>query len=318
MRNIKASLADVIALPFAPVAAAVSLAVARSYGRMKWTQRVFDRFGTFPIRHHYYSPLVYESDLREPLDRERHVEGLDLNEKGQLALLGELRYGKELLAIPRRGSGTDPAFQYDNRQFGVGDAEMYYSVIRRFRPRRILEIGCGQSTLMAQLAVAANRREAGDYACEHICVEPFENDWLERIGVKLHRAKIECVDPAFVDELEAGDILFIDSSHQIRPQGDVLHEYLRLVGRVRPGVLIHAHDIFTPRDYPRSWVLNQRRLWNEQYLLEAFLCFNRSYEVIAAVNWLWHAHRAEMSRACPVLAADPGAEPASFWFRRCA
>ncbi|HEV2170107.1 MAG TPA: hypothetical protein VGR40_04120, partial [Candidatus Binatus sp.] len=118
--------------------------------------------------------------------------------------------------------------------------------------------------------------------------------------------------------LQAGDIFFIDSSHVIRPQGDVVHEIQYLLPLMRPGVLIHVHDVFTPRDYPAMWVLGERWMRNEQYLLEAFLSFNPSFEVIGALNWLSHRHRDKMRDACPIMAQEPDREPASFWFRRVA
>jgi len=96
----------------------------------------------------------------------------------------------------------------------------------------------------------------------------------------------------------------------------VLHEYLYLLGLLKPGVIVHAHDIFTPRDYPAEWIIERRYLWNEQYLLEAFLSFNKSFEVLAAVNYLAHEHRSELLRACPVFAEQPDREPGSFWFRK--
>lgn len=189
------------------------------------------------------------------------------------------------------------------------------NVYRHFKPQKILEIGSGQSTLMAQLAIEANKREDPSYDCTQICVEPFENSWLERTGVIVHRTKVEELDAMAVESLAANDIIFIDSSHVIRPQGDVVHKYLNMLGRVRPGVLIHVHDIFTPHDYPETWVLHERRLWNEQYLLEAFLCFNRSFKIIGAVNWLWHNHPDLLTSACPMLLKN-GGEPGSFWFTR--
>ena len=74
------------------------------------------------------------------------------------------------------------------------------------------------------------------------------------------------------------DILFIGSSHVIRPQGDVLFEYLELLPTLKRGVIVHVHDIFSPRDYPQSWLLDEVRLWNEQYLLEAFLTDNEHWK----------------------------------------
>jgi hypothetical protein len=85
---------------------------------------------------------------------------------------------------------------------------------------------------------------------------------------------------------------------------------------LRPGVIIHVHDVFTPRDYPARWVLLERWMRNEQYLLEAFLSFNPNFEVIGAFNWLVHHHWERLGEACPILAQEPDHEPGSFWFRR--
>jgi hypothetical protein len=306
---------DLVLAPFAPFAAALSLLLARTMGQMSICTRIFDWFQVYPIRHHYYSPLTYESDLRVPLEDERVVNGLDLNPQGQLSLLARFRYRDELLAIARRARDT-LSYGYQATNFGSGDAEYFYNIIRHFKPRRILEIGSGQSTLLAKLAIEANQHESTDYQCVQICVEPFEQPWLEQSGVSVHRTKIELLPPSVVDQLLANDILFIDSSHVIRPQGDVLHEYLTLLGRLKRGVLVHVHDIFTPRNYPAKWVLRDRRLWNEQYLLEAFLCFNHEFQVIGALNWLWHNHRERLGDACPVLMTQPHREPGSFWMMR--
>ena len=162
--------------------------------------------------------------------------------------------------------------------------------LREHRPRRIVEIGSGQSTLMAILALRANRAEDPRYRCLHLCIEPYEAPWLERAGVAVLRRPVEAVPLQVFDTLEAGDVLFIDSSHMIRPQGDVLFEYLNVLPRLKPGVVVHVHDIFTPHDYPASWLVEHVRFWNEQYLLEAFLTHNRSWKVIGALNFLRHRH----------------------------
>ena len=96
--------------------------------------------------------------------------------------------------------------------------------------------------------------------------------WLNDVsGIEVLRQRVEQMDKQLFLELEENDILFIDSSHMIRPQGDVLCEYLEILPTLRPGVLVHIHDIFTPRDYPDEWLIDEVKLWNEQYLLEAFL-----------------------------------------------
>ena len=76
---------------------------------------------------------------------------------------------------------------------------------------------------------------------------------------------------------------------------------------------MHIHDIFTPRDYPEKWVLNEGRLYNEQYLLEAFISYNRHYRVIASLNHLWREYPDELMSVCPILSNYPEHEPSSFW-----
>ena len=117
--------------------------------------------------------------------------------------------------------------------------------------------------------------------------------------------------------MEAGDILFIDSSHMIRPQGDVLFIYQELLPALPPGVFVHVHDIFTPRDYPPGWLIKKRLFWNEQYLLEAFLAFNDSFEVVLACNQLYHEARERLLEKFTLLADAPDRhQPKSFWMRR--
>ena len=116
--------------------------------------------------------------------------------------------------------------------------------------------------------------------------------------------------------MQSNDILFIDSSHVIRPQGDVLFQYLEILPILNSGVLVHIHDIFTPKDYLDEWVFDYHRLWNEQYLLEAFLTFNQHYRIIGALNYLRHHHFEALASKCPVFARQDNREPGSFWLMK--
>lgn len=80
--------------------------------------------------------------------------------------------------------------------------------------------------------------------------------------------------------LEEGDILFVDTTHTVRTGGDVVHIFLQILPRPAQGVIVHIHDIFLPYEYPRDWVVDRRRAWAEQYLLQAFLAFNTTFEVL--------------------------------------
>jgi hypothetical protein len=94
----------------------------------------------------------------------------------------------------------------------------------------------------------------------------------------------------------------------------VLFEYLELLPTLRKGVIVHVHDIFSPRNYPKKWLVEDVKLWNEQYLLEAFLSFNRSWKILGALNYLHHHHYADLKNAAPYL--TPDREPGSFYIQR--
>ena len=95
-----------------------------------------------------------------------------------------------------------------------------------------------------------------------------------------------------------------------------LFEYLELLPTLKSGVLIHLHDIFTPKDYLDDWVYKQHLFWNEQYLLEAFMMHNSEFRIIGALNYLTHNYRKEFEDKCPIFARQIGREPGAFWIRR--
>lgn len=288
---------------------------ATSRGNLPRASARADAAGISVLSQHYYSPAITERDLLYPLDKPRELPALTLDLAVHAEFLRGLNFGSELRAIPLEPASPE-SYGYRNGFFESGDGEILYSVIRREKPRRIIEVGSGRSTLMAALAVDRNIAEDPTYVCDHKCIEPYEMPWLESTGVTVLRQRVESVDLALFDQLEAGDILFVDSSHVVRPQGDVLFEINEIYPRLKPGVLVQIHDIFTPRDYPHRWLITDRRIWNEQYLLEAFLAGNPHYEVVCALNWLANDHPAMLVDACPVLTEMLPNQPGSFWMRR--
>jgi len=283
--------------------------------RMRASRNIFSRIGVMPVREHYYEPMTNPAKhLLRSLREERTLSGLDMNEAGQLAILAGFHYQNELKDIASNAEKS--GFRFDNGFFESGDAEYLYNMIRCYKPRRIFEIGSGHSTRIARIAIAKNSTEMPGYRCRHVCIEPYEQPELGSMGVEVIRRRVETLPSGFFCELAENDILFIDSSHVIRPQGDVLYEFLELLGNLAKGVIIHVHDIFTPRDYLDCTLIEERRFWNEQYILEAFLLFNHQFSVIGALNWLWHNHREEIISKCPILAQQVWREPGSFWIRR--
>ncbi|WP_448582393.1 class I SAM-dependent methyltransferase [Thermaurantiacus sp.] len=263
---------------------------------------------------HDYEPTYREEDLPSETRGARNLPGIHLDITRQLALLEQLRFGEELLEIPMEPPGPGQ-FGYRNKTCEEGVAEMLYSMIRHLKPRRIYEIGSGNSTLITRMAIAANAAEA-PYSCEHLCIEPYEAPYLEQTGATVIRKRVEHLDLGLFRQLQADDILIIDSSHTIRPRGDVLFEILEILPSLAPGVYVSIDDIFTPYDYPEAWLRAQRRLWAEQYLLEAILSHNDRFEIVMALLWLRDQAPDAVHRAFPVLARNPQKSPGVMWIRR--
>lgn len=288
----------------------------RNFGskRLPKTTLQLKTIGLFPIRDHYYEPLFNDKSLAHPLDSDRHLPGIDLNVEAQLAFLDRMTCSDELVRLDLgRHSPALDAFYMFNGFFEAGDADFFYQLIRYIKPAKVLEIGSGHSTKIAHLALEKNQGETTQ-PYSHICIEPYEQPWLEGMdGVTLIRQRIEACDFDWANELDAGDLLFVDSSHMIRPQGDVLKEYLEIFPRLKAGVYIHIHDIFTPKDYPRAWIADEVRFWNEQYLLESLLSHSDRYEVVAALNFLKNHYLPELGKVCPYVTS--ASEPGSFYIR---
>jgi predicted O-methyltransferase YrrM len=307
---------DFLLLPFVYLAAFLLKFIRRlSIERMPRAMNAFVKVGVYPILDHYYEPqFCHSAPLREFCE-DRDLPAIDWNVIGQLEMLQQFEFSAELANIPQE-KPNDLGFYLNNGSFESGDAEVWYQFVRTLKPKRIIEIGSGNSTLMAIDAIEKNQQDDRDYRCEHVCIEPYEMPWLEQSGVVVVRERVETLEMSFFSQLEENDILFIDSSHMIRPQGDVVFEILELLPSLKKGVIVHLHDIFSPKNYPKQWLQDQVRFWNEQYLLEAFLSHNESWEILAALNYLHHNHYERLKSVAPQL--TPAREPGSFYIRRTA
>jgi len=272
---------------------------------------------------HYFEPIPDTRALPETLwgDPERFARGVDFRLADQLRRLREFRasFGAEYNAFPRQPPAEGFEYYSDQRSFYAVDAEVLYCMIRRYRPRRVLEIGSGISSRVAASALATNRREHAGEPGRLICVEPYPDEHLLRGQaegrLELRATPVQEEPLETFEELRAGDILFIDSTHVARIGGDVEFLFLMVMPRLRPGVLVHVHDVFLPAEFRRDWVLEGKLFWNEQYLLHAFLQCNREWEVLWAASCLHRRHPDALREAFPVY--DPAAHwPTSFWMRR--
>jgi hypothetical protein len=310
-------------LLFFPIAELAAFSLRYTPGNSAY--RNFYRHGFHLLRQHYYVPIPQSEDMNNSFQqRNSELVGLEIEEELALKLLREIfpHYLAEFRAIfPIHQSSKDPRqFYLINSNFMAIDAHVYYAFIRHFKPKRIVEVGAGNSTILAAVACRKNSDEGG-VATNLTGIEPFPRACLKH-GLpglsKLIKDKIQNTDMQLFTSLEAGDILFIDSSHVLRSGGDVQVEYCEILPRLAPGVLVHIHDISLPKPYPRVYFENQL-YFNEQYLLQAFLCFNSRFEVIWPGNYLMVKYPEEMSVAFPeyreMRRFYPMSEPSSFWMR---
>jgi hypothetical protein len=159
--------------------------------------------------------------------------------------------------------------------------------------------------------------EPGHSPCDFTAIEPHPAPDI-RAGfpglTRLLERRAQDVPLETFGALGENDVLFIDSSHVLAIGSDVQYEFLEIIPRLRPGVLVHVHDIFLPAEYPKRWVVDGR-FWDEQYLLQAFLAFNNSFEVLWAGHWMHLTHPEQLRAAFSTY--DPAkAAPGSFWMRR--
>ena len=289
----------------------------------QWRANLFDhaeRRGLHILPVHYYTPVPDGEKLPESLWGERdNPSGVDLQIKEGLNRVARFaeKYRSEYDIFPFEKPAEPQRFCL-NSAYSCGDAEMLYSMIQDLKPRRIIEVGSGYTTLLISETINRIIQDDSNYICEFTAIEPYPPEYLSPLPAHVSRLLPCAVQTVSLDEflaLEAGDILFIDSSHIVAIGSDVIRLYLEVLPRLAPGVVVHAHDIFIPYEYPRNWIRESRFFWNEQYLLQAFLAFNQTFEVLLPTHAVFRRHNEEFNRYVPSCARHD-LEPSSFWMRR--
>jgi predicted O-methyltransferase YrrM len=278
-------------------------------------RRGADRLGFDLVYRNYYSPIP---DLRAlPADtwtRASELPGIVFSAEEQLAHLAAIADHADELDATGRAAAMAPAFTPDNGSYSGPDAAILYLTLRALRPRRVIEIGAGYSTLVSAAALAVNREQGAP--AHFVSVDPFAPAMLDGAIAGLDELRRVTPQAMGIDELlalESGDVLFIDSTHTVKPGSEVNLLVLEVLPRLAPGVVVHVHDVFLPWEYPRHWIAEHAYYWSEQYLLQAFLAENARWRVLLANHWLCRAHGPEVERLIPTP-ADPD-RAAGIWLR---
>ena len=275
------------------------------------------------LKKHYYLPIPEDSDL--VYEQKSQLVGIEMNDKEQFAFIESVvnKYKDEFSRFPIHKSDNETAtdFVLINEGFMAIDGNVYYSLVRHLKPKHIIEIGSGESTKLVNHAIKKNMAE-GNRQSRLTCIEPYPLSYLRDANLlltELKVAKVQEIPFSFFESLEAGDILFIDSTHALKSGGDVWYEYCEILPRLKSGVYVHIHDISLPKPYPRVYFEN-KTYWNEQYLLQAFLTYNSKFEVVWAGNYLLEKYQEKMLQYFQpeydiMRKSYPSSEPSSVWIR---
>jgi len=291
----------------------------RSHARLLLElQEERERNGTnarYPVGH-FYSPLPSRAEIAAAFSRPEPSAGfsaLELDEARQLRLLESFvgYYGDQPFSEDR---APDRRYYFSNPSYGPFDALMLYSMMRHARPRRIIEIGSGFSS--AAMLDVNDLGLSGNVAFTFIDPDMTRLRLLlreeDRSRCTLIERPVQTVPLGIFAGLEAGDILFVDSSHVAKVGSDVNRIFFRVLPVLAAGVLIHFHDITANFEYPRDW-LEEGRAWNEQYLLRAFLMYNPAFRVELFPTWLRENHRAWFRTHLPLCDRGGGGQ---IWLRK--
>ena len=266
------------------------------------------------MRRNYYAPIPDLEALPDDVwDRRTAMRGIAFDVDAQIAFAeAELAPFIAEAAFPRTAPPGE--FALDNAMYSSADAEIAYAMVRRFRPSRIVELGSGFSTLAMARACIANATEGAPTRLEAFDAFPRGVVPDGAPGVTaVHAVSAQDVPLDTFASLDAGDVLFVDTSHAVRMAGDVNFVVLEVLPLLKPGVLVHFHDIWLPHEYHRALTEVLGMHWTEQYLLQAYLAGNAGVEVLFATHAVVEAHRERMEALVPSF--DSSNFPTSFWLR---
>lgn len=255
----------------------------------------FELLGFHITRVDYYSPIPDTRSLRRKPQlwlSELSLNGLELSVDEQKSLVTNIHslFHEEYMVFPLEKTKDPTQYCLNNSSFGFVSGQMLYGMIRYFKPRKIIEVGAGYSTLASLAALKRNAEEGHNY--EFTTIDPYPPPWLkiDTSYMQLVAKKVEDIHKSFFDTLSENDMLFIDSSHTVKIGGDVNFLVLEVLPRLKKGAIVHIHDIQFPYEYPPIYALENHQFWQEQYLVQAFLMYNSSFRILWCASYMHHKY----------------------------
>jgi SAM-dependent methyltransferase len=292
---------------------AVALTVRDSRGELEKGQRkVVIQAPLFCAPGHFYSPIVDPNKAALYLERKAlspvpdSLPGLTLDRATMRSMWQKLL--PYLVSAPfTTQKSANLRYCYENPNYSYGDGSVLHAMLRQYRPKRVIEVGGGWSS-----ACTVDTAEMFlDGKCDLTFIEPYPDPLKSALGSPKCRVKFLAYDvqqtplEAF-DELEANDFLFIDSTHVLSTGSDVCFELFDILPRLKPGVLVHFHDIFWPFEYPRKWVVDENRSWNELYAIRAFMTNNQEWEIVFFNDYFSRFEEKMVAETFPLFLKNPG------------
>lgn len=280
--------------------------------RVPFIKKMREQLGTqgvYPAGH-YYSPIPTREDVlsyvqsRTPATSE--LLGINLNKKSQRDTLEEYISFYQDLPFPEKTT-SGHRYYYDNIWFSYSDAIFLYSFLRKYAPKRIIEIGSGFSSAVMLDTIDGFSSQRPEVTF----VEPYPNRLLRLLRdgdqqqVRLIDKKVQDVPLEVFLSLESGDLLFIDSSHVVKCGSDLHFIFFEILPRLKPGVFVHFHDVFFPFDYPSEWLM-KGQYWNENYFLRAFLSYNTEWSIRFFNSYVHFEFGDFIREKMPLCAKNPG------------
>ena len=208
--------------------------------------------------------------------------------------------------LDRIGADAPPAPRWNQDWFPRLDAAAAYAMVRSLPPRRIVEVGSGHSTRFLARAVADGR-----LATRITAIDPEPRASIKGLQIEFLEKRVQEAPENLFREFQPGDILFIDSSHQLKAGSDVDLLFNKVIPLLPSGVRVHFHDIFLPDEYPEQWAW---RRYNEQNFIKNLL---PRYAVEFSSHWVASRRPDLLQRG--VLGRLPlvaGALESSLWLRK--
>jgi predicted O-methyltransferase YrrM len=270
---------------------------------------------------HFYSPLPNTQQLEQPRYRLRtwppepySMPGVDWRPDAQVELCRDVFARQEPLEFAAEATEDPTEYTRSSPNYPLLDACVLQAFLRDLGPARVIEVGAGYSSLV----IARVNRELLGGRIRFTAIDPFPKPFIQAGVPGMSDLRVEEIQDTpleLFEQLGAGDVLLIDTSHAVKTGGDVPWIYNQILPRLAPGVVVHVHDIFLPGEYPEGWVF-QGRAWNELYLVQSFLAYNSAFEVLFGTYWMAKQHLETLLEAFPQLTEADAGHGSSLWIRR--